>query len=228
MHTRQQGLLKLIIESYIETAEPVGSKFLVAQNNLGVSEATVRNEMRDLEQGGYLRQPHTSAGRIPTEKGYRFFIEHLMGPAQVKRRVPGDVSKFLKKSKAVDEEKKKKMIAVYISERIHATVIVAFGEDKFYCTGTSYLFAQPEFHAVAQTVNMSQTFDHLEEHIGDMYKKVGKKAVSVLMGKDNPLGSDCGSVGVVSTEGELFITLAPMRMDYARHIEMMNYIHKII
>ena len=66
METRQQQLLNLVIENHIATAEPVGSKFLVSEGNLDWSEATVRNELRILEEEGYLTHPHTSAGRIPT------------------------------------------------------------------------------------------------------------------------------------------------------------------
>lgn len=75
---RQQRILKLIIQEYIEHGSPIGSKKLVEQSGLGVSSATVRNEMARLEELGYLDHPHTSAGRMPTEKGYRYFVERLM------------------------------------------------------------------------------------------------------------------------------------------------------
>jgi heat-inducible transcriptional repressor len=76
---RQETLLALIIHEYIETAEPVGSKTLVARYSLGISSATARNEMAALTEAGYLRQPHTSAGRVPTEEGYRYFVRRLLG-----------------------------------------------------------------------------------------------------------------------------------------------------
>jgi heat-inducible transcriptional repressor len=77
MDTRQEQLLKLVIENHIEKAEPVGSKFLVNAKKLDWSEATVRNDLRALEEEGYLSHPHTSAGRVPTEKGYKFFVDGL-------------------------------------------------------------------------------------------------------------------------------------------------------
>ncbi len=80
---RQQNILRIIISEYIQTGSPIGSKTLVAKYNLGVSSATVRNEMAALEEQGYLTQPHTSAGRIPTEQGYRYFVEKLMGETQL-------------------------------------------------------------------------------------------------------------------------------------------------
>jgi len=226
MDSRKQELLKLVIESYVDTADPVGSRFLVSNNDLKVSEATVRNEMRDLEQEGYLAQPHTSAGRIPTEKGYQFYIKNLLTPVAVKKKTTDEIKGLLRQAKAEDEKRQKKTLAVYVAERTHSAVIVVFGRDSFYYTGISYLFAQPEFRDTVRTVNVSRVFDHLEEHIDDVYDKMNKKDISVFVGKENPLGSDCGTVGAQSSGGELFLTLGPMRMNYAKHISMMSYIHE--
>jgi len=77
--SRQQMLLGLVVREYVSTAAPVGSKGLTERFNLGVSSATIRNELARLEELGYLTHPHTSAGRQPTDKGYRFFVERLMG-----------------------------------------------------------------------------------------------------------------------------------------------------
>jgi heat-inducible transcriptional repressor len=75
---RQQTILRLIVQQYIQSATPVSSNSLIKDYNLGISSATVRNEMAILEEKGYLMQPHTSAGRVPTEAGYRYFVEKLM------------------------------------------------------------------------------------------------------------------------------------------------------
>jgi heat-inducible transcriptional repressor len=88
---RQETILALIVHDYVETANPTGSKTLVSRYNLSVSSATVRNEMALLTELGLLRQPHTSAGRVPTEKGYRYFVRKLLGdadlPATEKRQI---------------------------------------------------------------------------------------------------------------------------------------------
>ncbi len=88
---RQKLILALVIRDYIESAQPVGSQHLVDSYNLNVSSATVRNEMVALTEMGYLRQPHTSAGRVPSEEGYRYFVRQLMGhtelPATTKRMI---------------------------------------------------------------------------------------------------------------------------------------------
>ena len=77
---RKAAILRAVVSEYIETAQPVGSQHVTRQSGLAVSPATVRNEMAVLEREGYLTQPHTSAGRIPTDKGYRFFVDHLAAP----------------------------------------------------------------------------------------------------------------------------------------------------
>jgi heat-inducible transcriptional repressor len=77
---RKASVLRAVVREYIETAQPVGSAHVARTDNLGVSPATVRNEMAALEREGYLAQPHTSAGRVPTDKGYRFFVDQLAAP----------------------------------------------------------------------------------------------------------------------------------------------------
>jgi heat-inducible transcriptional repressor len=76
---RKSAILRAVVQQYIETAQPVGSTTVAARADVGVSSATVRNDMTVLEREGYLVQPHTSAGRVPTEKGYRFFVDGLTG-----------------------------------------------------------------------------------------------------------------------------------------------------
>jgi heat-inducible transcriptional repressor len=88
---RQETVLALVVHEYVELARPVGSKRLVERYSLEVSSATVRNDMASLTESGYLRQPHTSAGRVPTEQGYRYFVARLLGdtdlPASEKRLI---------------------------------------------------------------------------------------------------------------------------------------------
>lgn len=80
LNDRKKKILQLIIEDYISTAEPVGSRTIARKYNLGISPATIRNEMSDLEMLGYLEQPHTSAGRIPSAQAYRFYVDSLLEP----------------------------------------------------------------------------------------------------------------------------------------------------
>lgn len=75
---RKRRILEAIIDDYINTGEPVGSRTIAKKYIFGISSATIRNEMSDLEEMGYLEQPHTSAGRIPSDKGYRYYVDELM------------------------------------------------------------------------------------------------------------------------------------------------------
>ncbi|MGB8953914.1 MAG: heat-inducible transcriptional repressor HrcA [Tumebacillaceae bacterium] len=77
---RQKAILQILVDDYIRSAEPVGSRTLSKRSDLTISPATIRNEMADLEELGYLEQPHTSAGRVPSQKGYRFYVDHLLKP----------------------------------------------------------------------------------------------------------------------------------------------------
>lgn len=77
---RKAAILRAVVEEYVETAQPVGSQTIARSSNLAVSSATVRNEMTILERDGYLVQPHTSAGRVPTDRGYRYFVDHFSHP----------------------------------------------------------------------------------------------------------------------------------------------------
>lgn len=77
---RQKVILQVLVDDYIRSAEPVGSRTISKRPDMSISPATIRNEMADLEELGYLEQPHTSAGRIPSQKGYRFYVDHLMSP----------------------------------------------------------------------------------------------------------------------------------------------------
>jgi heat-inducible transcriptional repressor len=92
LNERQKTLLLLIIRDYIDAAQPVGSKRLVAHYRLDLSSATIRNEMVALTEMGYLRQPHTSAGRVPTEQGYRYFVSRMMNQAELPETVQQTIS----------------------------------------------------------------------------------------------------------------------------------------
>ena len=82
---RKQVILKAVVIDYVRTAEPVGSHTLMSHYSLGVKSATIRNEMAELAELGYLRQPHTSAGRVPSDRGYRFYVDRLMGTRGLER-----------------------------------------------------------------------------------------------------------------------------------------------
>ena len=91
---RKTAILRAVVQEYIATAQPVGSTHVANAPGVKVSSATVRNEMAVLEQEGYLAQPHTSAGRIPTDKGYRFFVDHMGTPGRLEPVAQQQVGQF--------------------------------------------------------------------------------------------------------------------------------------
>lgn len=113
---RKMLVLRAIVDDYIQTAEPVGSRSIARRHKLGVSPATIRNEMADLEETGYLQQPHISAGRIPSDKGYRFYVDMLMEPHAVTleemERVSGEIINYYREMDRLVQEASKLLSAL--------------------------------------------------------------------------------------------------------------------
>lgn len=227
MEDRQSQLLKLIIEHYIDTAEPVGSKFLVDEAGLQVSGATIRNEMRELEEAGYLTHPHTSAGRIPTEIGYQYYIKHIMKPVAPKKNDVREMQQI--RSDEKDLVQAMKQVGKYTAGQTGAAVIIAYGPDTVYYTGISNLFSEPEFQDHAHTVSISTMFDHCEERIDRVFAAMTQPGdVQILIGEKNPLGNACSLTVLPFDDGDgLFAIMSPIRTDYARNVALAKIIHEL-
>ena len=117
---RKEKILKAIIQTYLETGEPVGSRTISKYSDLKLSSATIRNEMSDLEELGYIIQPHTSAGRIPSDKGYRFYVDHLM---EEKNREVDDMKQFVIEHTEKMEQVLQKVAKVLAANTNYATMI---------------------------------------------------------------------------------------------------------
>lgn len=105
INERKKRILQAVVENYIQSAEPVGSRTISRLHNIGLSSATIRNEMADLEEMGYLMQPHTSAGRVPSEKGYRYYVDNLMEGSAISDEEEKAINRSMKKSKLREIEK---------------------------------------------------------------------------------------------------------------------------
>ena len=121
---RRQAVLGLVVRQYIATATPVGSKTIVEKYGLGVSSATIRAEMAYLEEQGYLSHPHTSAGRVPTEKGYRYFVERLMGEAELPLAEQRTIRHQFHQAR-LDLEQWMRLAAAVLERTAHGTSLVA-------------------------------------------------------------------------------------------------------
>ncbi len=230
MDTRQSKLLNLVIENYIDTAEPVGSRFLLSSGNLDCGEATVRNELRELEEQGYLTHPHTSAGRIPTEKGYRYYVDNIN---KDKIRINKKENDFfgLALKKGVDYQSTRKNLAKSLAELSNAMVIMAFSPDMVYYTGLANLFSQPEFRELELVANVSQVFDHCEECLEGFFDKVNNQP-EFYIGLEQPFGEMLSVVASKFNNNEikngLVVLLAPQRMDYQRNYGLIKGVVELL
>lgn len=222
---RKEEILTYIVETYIRDAEPIGSKLMSEDAALGVSGATLRNEMRELEEAGLLTHPHTSSGRIPTEAGYRYYVEHLMKPEVIGKRVFDKLDTML--ANYDERERKLKMFARIASEMCGTAVIVLSKKDSLYYTGISQFFSQPEFKDYSFTVSMSGIFDACEEVIPSLYKKYTDTELKIMIGSENPFGAMCSIVGKKMGEGAFIAVLGPLRMRYRRATALLEHTNQL-
>ncbi|MBT4277856.1 hypothetical protein HOD96_03880 [Candidatus Falkowbacteria bacterium] len=226
MKDRTQKLLDYTIRNYIKTAQPVGSSFLVEKTGLDVSSATVRNELMELEQENYLYQPHTSAGRIPTEQGYKFWLETFYKNKPLSKNKQKTLDNIKDKFKK-DKEQMAKELAKTISEMSGTAIIVGFSEVNIYYTGISNLFSQPEFREYQLVCSISEIVDGLEEVLPDLFKSI-KNDINILIGSDNPFSEKCSIITTKLGTNGLFIVLGPIRMNYEENIALVKFLKEII
>ncbi len=224
---RKEHLLQLVVEHFIDTVQPIASRFLIDQEALDIGEATVRNELRALEEAGYLTHPHTSAGRMPTELGYQYYVEHIMKPATVSHQEQQHLNTLCNQPET-ERRLQIKSVAKWCSEASGNAVIVSFNEDSMYYTGMSNLFAQPEFQNYAHTVQVSRIFDHCEEKMSDIVPLLQEQQVHTFIGQKNPLGAACSTIAVALSQGETFLFLGPMRMNYKQNTARAAYIQQYL
>jgi len=225
MDNRQKQLLNLVIENHIETAEPIGSKFLVSDARLDWSEATVRNELRALEEEGYLSHPHTSAGRVPTEKGYRYFVDNIdleKVKLSKKDQIVLEGADLIK-----DREVGLKNLAKRLAEVSGDAVILAFSPNKVYYTGLSNLFNKPEFVEMKLVADISAMFDSCEDCLNNFFDKV-EKTPQFFIGKEHTFGPMMSMVSFRFGENSLLSLLGLQRMDYRHNWILLKTVENLL
>ena len=197
MTDRQQQILNAIVEQYAEVASPVGSNLLAKVFN--VSSATLRAEMAELEQMGYISQPHTSAGRVPTDKGYRLYVNSLTEEGRTStqsnlstRRAERALSARVVSGGAPDRLIRNAVDTLV--ELTHNLGLATIG-DQLYMSGLSNLFGQPEFINGLQVRQVAQLLDNLEPWL----REAGlNEPLSVYIGQENPIGRSAGCSLIIS------------------------------
>lgn len=220
MNERQAQLLTAIIEEFIHSAEPVGSKHILAGGNFAVSGATIRNEMRFLGEEGFIAQPHTSAGRVPTAKGYRLYVEKHLKPTSHERAVR---QKFETLREQYFRRKDQERVYEAVALLAHMTPNVAFAsvphKHQVYYLGFHNLFRQPEF--MQNPMLAMGVAEALEEHFDAVLDQLTiDKKIRYYIGEEHvlPQVQSCSILvtgyEVRGEKGAIGI-LGPMRMDYA-------------
>jgi len=221
---RKRFILETIVKEYVKTAQPVSSGVLVEKYKLDISPATVRNEMMELEEEDFIYQPHTSAGRVPTERAYELLLEDWCGDSKKVCLKPAEEKALGQLFRR--EEAAYKQTAKAIAELSRSAVFWAFHKNDLYYTGLSNLFAQPEFRQLEIVSDVSGIIDRLEELIDDNFEKI-PAGEQVLIGTKNPFGNFLSAVLVKyrdNRQAGLFGILGPMRMDYARNLALARFI----
>lgn len=222
LDSRKETLLKLTVRRYVKSAEPVGSAWLAEESGLDVSSATVRNELAALEEMGYLLQPHTSAGRAPSEKGYRYYVDRFLEKKPPSPEAAGAIADAV--HAAFEDAERLRRAAKALAELAGESALVAFAPRNVYYTGLSNLFGKPEFRPFAQVAVMTKVLDHLDETMERLYPDV-PPTPAVLIGSQNPFGPDCGLIVGRAPMGDgygVLGLLGPMRMDYDADIALLE------
>jgi len=224
MDERLKDLLRIVVEDVIETGEPVGSQRLVESYGLDVSPATIRNWFAELEDEGYLTQPHTSSGRVPTESGYRVYLEEIMKKVELRRRELADMERA-----AMELEQKAdvmRRMAKAVADLTRDAVVIADRDMRSYAFGFSNLFGQPEFSTRDQLVHLGRVLDTMDEIVDRVMSRRFEEPTP-LIGRDCPFGEECGSVFLTMHDGSLFGILGPLRMDYQRGIALLRTVKRL-
>lgn len=241
MTDRQKQILGELIKEYVKSAEPVSSSFLMSKcsrlpdgQGFKCSPATIRSEMFDLEKKGYLAQPHTSAGRIPTDKAYRFFVDYLLKEKEV--ALPEKDRKAIDRTIASNPDDPHALSSglaktvANLTDDFVVSGILDTGE--FFRVGFSNIFELPEFHGADDIFGFGSIFDEFENYFESIFNKLKKDELLVSIGRENP-GEDINNEAVIIARYPLpsgyegvSAVIGPMRMAYERNMALLKYVNK--
>jgi transcriptional regulator of heat shock response len=233
MDARQSKLLAAIIDEFIKTAMPVGSKQIIESGYFLVSGATVRNEMRQLAEEGLIDQPHTSAGRVPTAKGYRTYVKQFMQPSIYEKRVR---QKFDSLKDLYLKRKDQERVYDSVALLSHMIPNVAFAtvphKERIYYLGLSNILREPEF--VSDPRLATGVVEVLENRLTDLLEKVDVDGqVRYYIGGEHllPQIQSCSMVVTeyrVRDQRGVIGILGPMRMDYGYNTVALDLVSDLL
>ena len=230
---RKERVLGIVVDEYIKSTTPVGSHFIVQQYSLDLSPATIRNILAELEQEGYLSHPHTSAGRVPTQTGYRYYVDHLMHQIQLlkeeKVRLHQEYAQGLNELESVLDH-----ASQAISDITHYTSIISLDGwgKKIICKGTSFVVNYPEEQNLDKIRAILRTLEQ-KERILELINRDLERKISIYIGGEMALKEMDGCSLAVArfsnrgAEGRIAV-LGPTRMDYERVVSTLDYVCGLI
>ena len=232
MNTRQAEVLKAIIELYSETAEPVGSQVLLENFDFDVSSATLRNDMVYLEEEGYLYQPHISAGRIPTDQGYRFFVEAMNSKGltlEEQRKLQRELLMLRAKHTRLGRSTAK-LLSTFSGNLAVSGLI---NREELYDFGMKEMIEKPEFRDIDDLSRLVETLDSLDDKLDSILENLPSGETRIFIGGENPIhGIEQCSMIIApyqTKEGTAILAIiGPKRMDYAKNKSLIEYMSKLL
>ena len=238
---RQKTILDAVVREYVATAEPVASGDLVEQYNLPFSPATVRSELLALDGAGYVGQPHTSAGRVPTDKGYRYFINHAMPAAPAGARadhdgVRGREERMLRPLRGLtDPVDFIRQASRLMAECTHTLALAGFpDEDMFYKSGASEVLQEPEFSDRSLMHQFNALVEVIEDELMAEFKPSELGEPRIFIGSENPI-REARRYGMVVSSYEtpfnresVVCLIGPKRMDYAHNVALLKHLRELL
>ena len=224
---RQKAILFTVVNEYVKGAEPVSSQQLYESHDFGVSPATLRSEFAALDEEGYLSQPHTSAGRVPTDKGYRLFVDALLGQRERDEKRMKDLLHRLVRFQAEGNALFAQMARMIASLSGSAVFSGPMGSRAFFKSGIHEVLNQPELEDASQRKRFGDVVDSFDEKFGVFSGALEEEGPSVFIGKENPLAPARDFSMMISKyrlpddEGVVVI-FGPKRMDYRRNLRLLD------
>ncbi|EKE25124.1 MAG: Transcriptional regulator of heat shock protein [uncultured bacterium] len=231
MNERQEKILSAIIEEYTQTAIPVGSQVLVGKYKFPVSTATIRNDMMALEEEGYLHQPHISAGRIPTDKGYRYFVEEVMKEKELSKEEQQKMQREFLKLKA--QNTRLTRTTAKLLSHVSGNLVISGNNADFSDFGMRELLDKPEFQEMDEMCRLVEVLDYIDEKFDSLTKDVKEGETKIYIGKENPIGNpNCSMIvspyKLKNGEKGILALIGPKRMAYAKNKSLVEYVKKLL
>lgn len=226
MTERQRQILAAIIEQHAEIAAPVGSVMLAKL--FGVSSATIRSEMARLEEMGFIEQPHTSAGRVPTDLGYRFYVNSLNESSSFAQPLVDRSAKAIEARVNTHGDRADRAIRSAVDSLVDLTQNLGLATigDELYLSGIGNLFSQPEFLQGDHAQQVARLLDNLEPWLREASPN---EPLNVYIGSENPIGKSSGVTLIISkfrspySDNSYIGVLGPTRQSYGKVMRLVRH-----